>query len=59
MGITVIGVTKANLMDIINDPDVYLIKEGWTHKGYRMVPIAEADVGDLLSEKCIIVKITN
>ena len=59
MGITVIGVNKANLMDIINDPDVYLIKEGWVHKGYRMVPISEADVGDLLSEKCIIVKITN
>ena len=59
MNITVIGVNKNNLMEVINDPSVYVIKRLWTHTDkLAMIPIEEADVKDLLSEDVLIVKIT-
>jgi hypothetical protein len=60
MSITVIGATKANLMDLVTDESVYVIKKNWLGKaGYRMTPIKDADVKDLLSDDVLIVKITN
>jgi hypothetical protein len=54
-----IGVTKANLMDVISDDSVYVIKHHWIHKDqYEMVPVKKADVNDLLSEDVLIVKVT-
>lgn len=59
MNITVIGVTKANLMEVITDDSVYVIKRNLFNKNrFVMEPIAEADVKDLLSGDVIIVKVT-
>lgn len=59
MNISVIGVNKANLMDIINDETVYVIKKRWTHTDQLyLIPVKEADVGDLMSDDVLIVKIT-
>lgn len=60
MNITVIGVTKANLMDVITDDSIYVIKK--SHFGENrlmMKSIKDADVNDLLSDDVLIVKITN
>lgn len=60
MNITVIGVTKANIMDVITDDSVYVIKKNHFGKGLlAMVPVLDVDVKDLLSEQTLIVKITN
>ena len=59
MTITVIGTNKANLMEVIQDPNNYVIKKAAFGKGFRMVPIAEADVCDLTAENTLIVNITN
>jgi hypothetical protein len=60
MNISVIGVTKANLMDIITDESVYVIKKAWLRKDeFMMEPVKNADVKDLLSGDVLIVKITN
>jgi hypothetical protein len=58
MNISVIGITKANLMDVITDRSVYVIKKRWTRDSYDMTPIEEADVKDLFSEDVLIVRIT-
>ena len=57
--IEVIGVNNANLMDIINDETVYVIKGNYfdTTK-FQMIPIKKADVGDLMSDSVQIVRIT-
>jgi hypothetical protein len=57
MNISVVGVNKANLMDVITDNSVYVIKKDYFRPGWRMEPIAKADVNDLLSEDVLIVKI--
>ena len=57
MGISVIKVTNANLMEIIADESVYVIKNHWAGNGYDMVPVGKANVSDLLSENVLIVKI--
>lgn len=60
MKIEVIGVNQANMMDTINDENVYVIKKMWSHKDQLyLVPVKEADVGDLMSENVLIVRITN
>jgi hypothetical protein len=59
MNITVIGVTKANLMDVITDDSIYVIKKDYCRKDrLTMKSIKDADVNDLLSEDVLIVKIT-
>lgn len=57
MNISIISVNKANLMDIINDDSVYLIKQPYFSDRYQMTPIKGAEVGDLLSADVLIVKI--
>ena len=60
MNITVLGVTKANLMDVITDDSVYVIKKNhFGRSPLAMEHILDADVKDLLSENVLIVKITN
>lgn len=59
MNITVIGVNKANVMDLIHDKDVYVIKQIWSHRDQLgMIPIKDADVSDLMSDNVLIVKVT-
>lgn len=59
MNISVIGVTKANLMDVISDDSVYVIKNDYFNKDrWMMKPVKDADVSDLLSDDALIVKIT-
>lgn len=58
MGISVIKVTRANLMDVIMDDSMYVIKNHWMRKNrYEMIPIVDADVKDLLSDDVIVVSI--
>ena len=60
MNISVLGVTKANLMDVITDDSVYIIKRDYFDKSRCMMqPVKSADVNDLLSDDVLIVKITN
>ena len=59
MNISVIGVNQANVMEIINDESVYVIKKKWPHTDrLYLVPVKEADIGDLMSDDVLIVKIT-
>ena len=58
MNISVIGVTKANVMDVITDKSVYVIKNDYFHRDQCMMkPVKEASVQDLLSENVLVVKI--
>ena len=60
MNISVIGVNKANLMEIINDKTVYVIKQDYWHKDrFVMTPISKADVNDLVRDDVLIVRIEN
>lgn len=58
MNISVVGVNKTNLMGVITDNSVYVIKKDCFRPGWIMEPIGKADVKDLLSEDVLIVKIT-
>ena len=59
MNISVIGVTKANVMDVIMDESVYVIKKSWFNKDkFEMRPVKDASVNDLLLGDALIVKIT-
>lgn len=58
MNITVIGVNKANLMEVITDDSNYVIKKAWLANDWMMIPIKKADVNDLLSDNVLIVKVT-
>lgn len=59
MNISVIGVTKANLMSIITDDSVYVIKRSYFDENrYKMISVKETEVKDLLSDEVLIVKIT-
>lgn len=59
MGISVLGVNKANLFDIITDDSVYVIKKDYFDKDkFRMMPVKKADVNDLMSEDTLVVRIT-
>ena len=59
MGISVVGINKANLMEVIMDDSVYVIKKKWCGDGFQMIPVKSADVKDLMSEDVLIVRITN
>lgn len=56
MDINVIGVTKGNLMEVLMDPSVYVIKKDTFFRDgtYRMYPIKEVEVNDVLSDNIII-----
>ena len=59
MDITVIGINKTNVLDLMKDKSVYVIKKDYIHKDeFIMRPIAKSDVNDLLSGDALIVKIT-
>lgn len=59
MNITVIGVNKANVMEVITDESVYVIKRDlFRADKFTMMPIEKADVKDLMSDDVLIVKIT-
>lgn len=60
MKLSVIEVDQSILMSVITDDDVYaIVKDECWHKDKPvMKPIKEIDVGELLSEETIIVRIT-
>lgn len=59
MDIKTLEVTKENLMEILTDPNVYVIKEcGLSGERYRMLEIKETDVGDVLNPRNSIIRIT-
>lgn len=59
MKIEQITVTGVNIMDIIQDKNVYVISEGYFKKEEcRMEPIAKCEVGDLISGKVAVIRIT-
>lgn len=59
MDINVIGVTKTNLMDVLMDPSVYVIKKDTFYGDGRrtMQPIKKVDVEDILNTDNIIIRI--
>ena len=59
MKIEKIEVTNKNLMDIIRDDSMFIIKKDkhW-NEGYKMKPVKEGEISDLLSEDCAIIQIT-
>ena len=59
MALTVITLTKENLMEIMNDECVYVIKRSnWSDEKHRMHPIKDVSVGELFSDNVIVVRIT-
>ena len=52
-----VEVTTENLMELIADPDIYVIKEGFFGNGYRMCPIKEANISDILSKNVAIIRV--
>lgn len=59
MDINVIGVTKTNLMDVLLDPSVYVIKKDTFYGDGRhmMQHIKKVDVEDILNTDNIIIRI--
>lgn len=59
MKISVINATANNLAEVVTDDSMYVItKGGFLSNGeFRMRPVKEATVEDLLSEETIIVRI--
>ena len=59
MKITVIEVTKENMIDIVTDDSVYVIKDHYIQKGqFMMEHIKKAKVNDLLSDDVLVVRVT-
>lgn len=58
MFIEKIEVTASNMMAIITDPSVYVIRKRFLTDGYSMTPIADADVKNLLDRDAAVIKIT-
>ena len=55
MEINKLVVTNENLMGIITDEKVFLIVNNQAWNSYRMIPIKEATMNDILStDNCII-----
>lgn len=59
MKIEKIKVTNNNLMDIIRDDSMFIIKKDkhWDNC-FKMRPVKEGEISDLLSEDCAIIQIT-
>ena len=59
MDINVIGVTKTNLMDVLLDPSVYVIKKDTFYGDgrYTMQHIKKVDVEDILNTDNVIIRI--
>ena len=58
MEMEIIKVKACNMMCIVTDPNVYVIRKGYFGKGVMLTPIAETPVEEILSEKNLIVRIT-
>lgn len=59
MEIIIRKVTESNLIEVIQDPDTYVIRKGWLGEKFQMTPIQKADVGDLLNKANVIIKIVS
>ncbi len=57
MNIKTVSVTSENVMEVITNPKVHIIKKRWADQGYTMKPIADADVKDLLTNDVVIIEI--
>ena len=57
MNIKKLDVKTDNLLDIIMDPMVYVIRKMTISDEYRMIPVHKTEVGDLLSNDTVIIKI--
>lgn len=57
MFIKQIEVTEKNLMEVITDDSVYVIKRCRLFNRMEMVQIGDADVKDILADNAIIIKI--
>ncbi len=58
MELKIIKVCAHNMMDIVTDPKVYVIRKGYFGKGLMLQPISEAPIEEILSEKNLVVRIT-
>ena len=57
MKIEKVIVTKENLMDILMDEQVFVILSNRLWNGYRMEPIKETTVTDILSSENAVIRI--
>lgn len=57
MKIKTVTVTSENVMDVITNPKVFVIRQGWLNRDYVMRPIKEADVKDLFASDVAIIEI--
>lgn len=57
MTIEIINIDHINMMEVVTDPEVYVIRKGYFGKGFMLQPIVEAPVEEILNKKNIIVRI--
>lgn len=59
MKIEQITVTGLNMVEVMQDESIYVInKDHFDKKAFRMIPIAKCEIGDLISGKVGVIKIT-
>lgn len=58
MKITICKVDESNLLEVIQDESMFIIKRGGLFGRYMMMPISHADVRDLTSSEVLFIRIT-
>ena len=58
MKIEIIELTEVNLMSVITDKDVFIIKSSmWYEERIEMIPIGKCDISDLLSGNSAVIRV--
>ena len=53
-----INLTNGNLLDVVNDKNVYVISvDVWDKDKFRMEPISKCEIGTLLSGKVAVIRV--
>lgn len=57
MEMEIVKIDEVNMMEIVTDPEVYVIRKGYFGKGLMLQPIVEAPVEEILNKKNLIIRI--
>lgn len=57
MQMEIIQINETNMMEIVTDHEVYLIRKGYFDKGVMLQPIIEAPIEEVLNKANLIVRI--
>lgn len=57
MQMEIIKIDEVNMMEVVTDHEVYLIRKGYFDKSVMLQPIIEAPVEEILNKQNIIVRI--